>query len=339
MSSEAAQGGGTHAFCASLLARGELDRAGASLAAIGFDVQLPAPGVLQVASGRSGAPRVLLSAGVHGDEVGPLELLADVLAQLHEEASRDHTALACDMMIAIGNPPALAAGKRFVSTDLNRLFGSRHDSMEASAEAQRAAVLMRAVDTFFRESGPQRWHFDLHSTIRASLYPSFAVVPQIGPEPEPALLAWLAHAGIDAAILTTLPSTTFSGWTARQHHACSATLELGRIALLGQTDLRSLAATGMALQRLLRDELPASGSPPRFRVVQELRKHSEAFRARFDANAPNFTRFAAGSLIAEDDAISYRAGSCDEYVVFPNPDVRVGLRAGLMVVREGLDLA
>jgi len=39
-----------------------------------------------------------------------------------------------------------------------------------------------------------------------------------------------------------------------------------------------------------------------------------------------------GALIAEDGEAAYRVGEATEYIVFPNPDVRAGLRAGLMVV-------
>ena len=74
--------------------------------------------------------------------------------------------------------------------------------------------------------------------------------------------------------------------------------------------------------------------PHIFRVVQELVKRSDAFRMAFDSGTKNFTPMPPGALIAEDGDTVYRVGPETEYVVFPNPDVRVGLRAGLMVVRS-----
>jgi succinylglutamate desuccinylase len=47
----------------------------------------------------------------------------------------------------------------------------------------------------------------------------------------------------------------------------------------------------------------------------------------------NFSALTPGSVIAEDGDMVYRVGDETEYVVFPNPDVRPGLRAGLMVVK------
>ena len=40
-----------------------------------------------------------------------------------------------------------------------------------------------------------------------------------------------------------------------------------------------------------------------------------------------------GEVIATDGDTVYTVQHPEELVVFPNPDVRVGLRAGLMVVR------
>ncbi len=42
---------------------------------------------------------------------------------------------------------------------------------------------------------------------------------------------------------------------------------------------------------------------------------------------------AKGGVIATDGEQVYTVQHAEELVVFPNPDVRVGLRAGLMVVR------
>ena len=47
--------------------------------------------------------------------------------------------------------------------------------------------------------------------------------------------------------------------------------------------------------------------------------------------APNFEPVARGELVARDGEREIRAGSGDECVLFPNPAVALGLRAGLLV--------
>ena len=54
-----------------------------------------------------------------------------------------------------------------------------------------------------------------------------------------------------------------------------------------------------------------------------------------DRSTQNFTPMQPDSVIAVDGDTVYRVGDVTEYVVFPNPDVALGLRAGLMVIRSG----
>ncbi|MBM6698708.1 succinylglutamate desuccinylase/aspartoacylase family protein, partial [Streptococcus alactolyticus] len=53
----------------------------------------------------------------------------------------------------------------------------------------------------------------------------------------------------------------------------------------------------------------------------------------FDRSTHNFTSLPRHAVIASDGDTVYTVQHAQELVVFPNPEVRVGLRAGLMVVR------
>lgn len=318
-----------HAFAA-----GEFDRLAERLARAGLRVLRPQPGILRLESGVPGRARLLLSAGIHGDETAPIEILAGLMDEL---ASAPAPRMP-DLMLVLGNLGAIAAGVRYLDADMNRMFRPGRDDPDATKEARRVDALMQACADFFSvgASGQARWHLDLHTTIRPSRHRSFAILPR-GEEGEPhaRLLAWLAQAGIEAAILNPDSSSgTFSAWSAQQHAAASATVELGQIGMLGRNDLAAFERARAALRTLLRDgDLPHPGAAPRlYRVVRELRKHSAAFRAHFSPETENFAPFAPGTLIAEDGELAYRTGDRTEYIVFPNPDVRVGLRAGLMVI-------
>jgi succinylglutamate desuccinylase len=75
-----------------------------------------------------------------------------------------------------------------------------------------------------------------------------------------------------------------------------------------------------------------------FRVAREVIRHSDAFRLYLDDSVENFTELVPGSLLAEDDdGRSWRVEEEGARIVFPNPKVRNGLRAGLIVVPVALD--
>lgn len=307
----------------------------------GFAVRLPARGMLQLsAPGRFlRRPKLLVSVGVHGDETAPIEMLAQLLDAL----GRTPAALSVDLMVVVGNIAAIAAGKRFIDIDLNRLFKADRSNLAHAGipgdttEAMRADAIMRAVGAFFAGQDAEKWHFDLHTAIRPSRYPAFAVVPDlISDTRKEAMLHWLGRADIGAAILNRSAAGTFSAWTADRCGAVSATVELGRIGVLGENDLSQFEGARSALDQFLRTGRPPSDStmPVVFRVSQELIKHTEQFRMAFGPGTENFSPLEPGALIAEDGDTIYRVGKQTEYVVFPNPDVRPGLRAGLMVIRS-----
>lgn len=316
------------------LAEADFTHVADKFAHAGFAVHLPVRGVLQLTfpNRLPRRPRLLLSVGIHGDETAPVEMLAQLLDGL---AGEPH-ALAVDLMVVVGNPEAIAQGRRFVDADMNRLFRGERGALQSSAEAQRADAIMRAATTFFAGPDAEKWHLDLHTAIRPSHYPSFAVVPAvIADVRKDALLGWLGQAGIDAVILNPMSAGTFSSYTATAFGAASSTVELGQVGPLGENDLSRFSDAHSTLDGFLRTGkvLASDDIPQVFRASQELIKHSDAFRMSFDRDTKNFTPMQPGTVIAEDGDTVYRVGPETEYVVFPNPDVRVGLRAGLMVVR------
>jgi len=316
-------------------AAGEFSSIARSFAAAGFEVHFPAQGILQLVRSDSTRShmRLLLSAGIHGDETASIEILADLLHSL----AATPRALQVDLLLVVGNPAAIGQGRRFIDADMNRLFRADRGALAFAREAARTDTIMQATEHFFRDEHTEKWHFDLHTAIRASLYPAFAVVPDVHMQSRrQRLLGWLGRAGIGAAILSAPSAGTFSAYTASHFGAASATVELGQIGTLGENDLGRFADAREALDVFLRTGQPPLGPrlPDVFRVVQEIVRRSDAFRMTLDRNAANFTALPPGALIAEDVDIEYRVGPVTEHVVFPNPDVRVGLRAGLTVVRE-----
>ncbi|HTI18143.1 MAG TPA: succinylglutamate desuccinylase [Trinickia sp.] len=279
---------------------------------------------------------VLLSAGVHGDETAPIELLSRLVADL----ALGVLPLACRLLVVLGNLDAMRAGTRYLDDDLNRLFRGRHTQLAASRESPRAAALEAATARFFEQGmradgrPDARWHLDMHTAIRGSVFEQFALLPHTGNAPSQAMLDWLSQAGIAAVLLHTAKGNTFSQYTAETFGATACTLELGRVRPFGQNDIARFAAADNGVRALISGAPIERTSPmPRvFTVVDEITKLSERFELKIAADVLNFTPFCKGTVLAVDGDYEYVVSRDEERIVFPNPAVKPGLRAGLVVV-------
>ncbi|MCR4464676.1 succinylglutamate desuccinylase [Burkholderia sp. SCN-KJ] len=283
-------------------------------------------------AGDAARASVLVSAGVHGDETAPIELLSMLVRDL----AAGTLPLACRLLVVLGNVPAMRAGARYLDDDLNRLFSGRHAQVPASREAPRAVQLEAAAAAFFAAApaGSARWHVDMHTAIRASVFEQFALLPHTGTPPARKMVEWLGDARIAAVLLHTAKGNTYSHYTAEHCGALACTLELGKVRPFGQNDLSRFAPADRAVRKLV------SGAPrdvdaalPRvFTVIDQITKQSDALELFVAADVANFTAFARGTVLAQDGDYRYTVQHDEERIVFPNPTVKPGLRAGLLVV-------
>ena len=314
------------------LAEADFSAVARSFTQAGFAVGQPADGILTIRSQQAGRPAVLVSVGVHGDETGPIELVAYLLDALAQEPQ----ALAVDLMLCVGNIGAIRQARRFIDADLNRMFRADRGTLAGTAEAARADIMIAATSEFFAAAGKERWHLDLHTAIRPSVYPTFAIVPDLIAEgARQQLIGWLGEAAIGAIIMNPASAGTYSYYSAEHHGAAGTTVELGRIGTLGQNDLSQFEEAKVALDRLLRGQAPAKAAkePHVFKVARNIIKLSDNFKMAFGKETQNFTALKRGDEIARDGDTVYTVEHDEELVVFPNPDVRIGLRAGMMVTR------
>ncbi len=284
---------------------------------------------------------IAISAGVHGNETAPIELLAQILQDLNGGS----LTLNVRLLLLLGNPQAMQTGERYQQIDMNRLFSGQHTQYDDCYGTQRAAQLESITHAFFTAfTTGYKWHLDLHTAIRGSHHERFAVLPfQESAIFSRHLFDWLQSADVEAAVLNQAPSGTFSYFSSHHCGANSCTLELGKAKPFGQNDLTQFAHIDLALRNLIEKGVQDSSTATDsrilvYQVTQQLTKLSEDFALNFPDSVKNFTAFEQGEVIATDGETTYQVEQPKEWVLFPNANVRPGLRAGLMLVRTEVAL-
>ena len=307
------------------------------LCSSGARLQWKIDGVLEVdpPAGHDSGVDLLLSAGIHGDEIAPVELLEHLL----------HAIAACRLqpavrlLVVLGNPAGLRRGEHFVGHDLNRLFGGLQPAV-SGPEALRAVELELQAELFFNRPQRRRLHYDLHTTLRPSRFARFALWPASAGPPTREQLARLEGAGLQALLLHSRTLGTFCAFTASRFGAESLTFEVCPPAAGQGVDLQLLEDWLHALIEGCEPPTTAGEPLQLFRVEREIVKHSPEFRLHLNGVLDNFAELVPGSLLAEDaNGQSWWVSEPGARLLFANPQVKVGQRAGLIVVPVGVDEA
>jgi len=299
----------------------------------GARLQWLSEGALEVtpADGQDAGLDLVFSAGVHGCEIVPIALLDRLIQAIGRGEIRPRARL----LLLFCNPPAMRQGVRRVGQDLNRLFCGEHAN-GCSDEALRASQLEALVAAFFREPLRRRWHYDLHSAMRASKLPQFAICPWVaGRNVSPESLMRLRQAAVDAVLLQEKSSATFSAHTATRHAAEAFTLELAEAPDGVWPDCLSgfLQTAGRWIEAVEPMQTAPTRPLMKFRLVREVIKQSEQFVLRLPADIENFTPVSPGTLLAEDaGGVRWVVEEQGARILFPLADVAIGERAGLLVV-------
>lgn len=291
-----------------------------------------AEGVLSFTPKQAYEKAVVLSAGVHGNETAPIELLA----QLSHDLFAGALELKVKLLLILGNPIAIRSGQRYVENDMNRMFCGAYQQFTDTVEAQRVAVLEQIVTAFFNDSPAQvrRYHYDLHTAIRPSLLPTFALFPYQTHDYDAAMLDSLNAAELDALVYHNAVGRTFTHFSSSQFQAASSTLELGHAKPFGQNDLTAFAAINHVLRAVVSEQsLPVRQKQAiqTFRVVDSIIKTEEDFQLSLADAAPNFSVFETGAVIALQQGKPYVTAPEQVRILFPNTQVKKGLRAGLIL--------
>lgn len=288
-----------------------------------------APGVLQIEPhADTGLCGVIISVGVHGDETVPIRLLDTWLAQTAQSTWK----IQRPMLVLLGNPGAVIAGKRFVTHNMNRLFSSASVN-DSSAECQRAAVLMNTARDFAKQH-PEGLHFDMHSTIKPSDQDRFAVVPVDCEAIDLSQMqAWLRHFAVDAWVQNISPAAAFSSFTARLGY-CSATLEMGQVSSLDEPIDRFLPLLAELDRLATGPAVEIDHHITGFQVIDEIIRPEGDFELcleDFVKGFVNFRQWRQGTLIARSEDREWRVQQDGDALLFLNADVPPGHRVALVI--------
>ncbi len=299
-------------------------------------VTVLAPGIIQFEPAIETSKDVILSSGVHGNETAPIEICEDFVKRLLTGELHAGQRL----LFIFGNLPSMDIAQRFVDENMNRLFCGEHSQPPGlvNAERVRAKELEQAVASFYAGGRGSRIHYDLHTAIRPSKNEKFAVYPFLHGKPRKIeQLQMMLACGVNTILLSESPTTTFSYFSSRDFGADSFTVELGKVMPFGQNDMTRFEEVQQTLENLICGrELCLKAYQPEdfliYRVNQVVNKQQSDFVLHFADDAPNFSDFAAGTLLASETGEEYHAEQDGEAIVFPNANVAIGQRALLTVV-------
>ena len=295
----------------------------------GIKATLVDTGVLQLEPLQARAS-VVISSGIHGDEVVPVEICNDLIKKI----CAGEIELQQRVLFIFGNPEALVENTRFCDQDLNRQFLSQFEEENDSKEQSRANRLKKAVADFYNESKLQRTHLDLHTTINDSKYPIFALVPVVdchNPIATP-LHTLLCNMGVDAVVHQDFYSSVFSSFSRQFFGASSTTIEIGAAKPFGRNDLSEYESIHSSLVDFLSYELKAANrSAEVFSVTRMFTPKCDDAAMLLDGPAVNFEQHSVGTTIAKDGNREFCVEHEDERLIFRRDWCVIGERSCVVV--------
>ncbi len=276
----------------------------------------------------------VISCGIHGNETAPIEIMDDLVREILTEKLEVKSPL----LIIFGHIDAMREGKRFIEDNLNRMFnGNYHKFPKGNIERRRAEEIESSIDQFFQKfSSLEKIHYDLHTAIRASKYPRFAVYPHIidGRKYSMKQLKTFSAMGIEAVLLMHKDSPTLSYHSSSKYGADAFTLELGKVKKFGENNRRDFDQVENVLRSLIAGkDLDLIDKIPKIcKVKKELIKNDEDYQFYIPDETANFTYFKKGEVLSSDSLETYVVEEDGEMIAFPNGKVKVGQRSGLVII-------
>ncbi len=278
-----------------------------------------APGIFLFESGKTG-PRRLYSAGIHGDEIEGIRLL-NLVRKLLE--SRQANVLIGSVMLVFANLAAIENNVRLTKggRDFNRSFHLDCDP--------RINEIKKYVCDF-----KPTIHRDFHCTIKKIDSP-FALCSRAKSNYQDSFNPFCNRFGISTIVRFCYGQnkilTTFAGYTVQNFCTESFTIEIGS-KNCAETNERVSYFAKSIIDEIQMAPLQSNSLPLNiWNMGKKITKKSENFH--FLRQYKNFELLEEGVVYARDANIEYRAGA-NTGILFPNDDVDIGDRAGVLITYE-----
>lgn len=299
------------------------------------EIKQHSAGILELIPATLTQHSLILSCAVHGDETAPIEVLDKILADI--VCGKIH--LTTHLVIIFANIAAIKQDKRYIDTNLNRLFTTdllNNESLKYNYEAIRAHEICFHLTTIY-SCGRYfyRTHLDLHCSIKPSIYPVFAVKPvKLVGRPLITYNTPLIYP-VQAIIHANKQSATFSFYTANVLACASVTLELGKSEKLFLNNPEHMAQIYEYLRLgLVSCKARASfcvQSKRHFLVSGEITKKTSNFHFVSPLSLINFQRLTPGQALTSDSDAQVICSLQDQFICFANQEVEIGHRAALIL--------
>jgi predicted deacylase len=225
----------------------------------------------------SGPPRVAVVGGIHGDEPAGERVVDRLVDSLDDDV--DGT-----VQLLVANEPALAAGRRYTDTDLNRAFPGdlRSDDYERALSVRLADIVAGADGVLA-----------LHTSH--SVPPPFAIFSRLTESVRRTIAGLPVEYVLDAGDLR---QTTFD--SVAPH---SVSVEVGRQGSEEAVTFGYEAARGfLRAQGVLTDEPPTFTETTVVEGLEEVPKGGGEPHVSYD----NFEEVPVGEVFAHDDEVTHR---------------------------------
>lgn len=143
--------------------------------------------------------------------------------------------------------------------------------------------------------------------------------------------------GINTILFSNAPTTMFSYFSSNEFSAHAFTVELGKVKPFGENYMVNFSGVIGSLTALISGQPLALIKDKKedfilFEINQVIDRHCHYFTLNFSDDVENFTDFAIGTVIAQDDEQEIKTQQTGEAIIFPNSNVAIGQRALLTVI-------